>query len=88
MGRAPWTAAARLLGAGRARREFLAVKAQDPRLHLSAHLAAQQEPDDRIDIVRPIWLKQMERNRKEVAGLRRRRKPAAAPAIAPSLVDA
>jgi hypothetical protein len=68
--------------------EFLAVRAQDPRLHLSAHLAAQQEPDDRIDIVRPIWLKQMERNRKEVARLRRRRKPAAAPAIAPSLVDA
>jgi hypothetical protein len=69
--------------------ESLAVKAQDPGLHLSAHLAARQEPDDRASTsCDPIWLKQMERTRKEVARLRRRRKPAAAPAIAPSLVDA
>ncbi len=67
--------------------EFLELKAQDPGLQLSAHLAARQEPDDRIDIVRPIWQKQMERTRKEVARLRRRRGRAAAPTLGPSVVE-
>jgi hypothetical protein len=48
-----------------------------------AHLAARQEPDDRFDIVRPIW----DRTHKGIARLRRRRKPAAARAIDAALTD-
>ena len=68
--------------------QFLALKDRHPGLQVSAHLAARQEPDDRIDIVRPIWQKQMERTAKDVARLRRRRKPAAVQALDSSLVDA
>jgi hypothetical protein len=51
--------------------QFLEIKQRAPRLRLSDALAAHQEPDDRIDVVRPVWQAQVDATRKLVARLLR-----------------
>lgn len=67
--------------------QFLVLKERHPEVQMSAHLTARQEPDDRIDIVRPLWQKQMDSTRKHVARLMRQSLPATVPAADRALVE-
>ena len=51
--------------------EFLRLHDQDPAFALSAHLAARQAPDSRIDILRYLWQKQLDQTHREVSRLLR-----------------